>query len=274
MNIQGNHPVLTHQDTIERIARPSIKEFQQEIVPSRRPVVITGVADSWRACSRWTIDFFKSLVGGAEADLRSSDNEAALFFGKFTYQKVKLADYFDDIRREGASPGSRPYLGNISFNNEGARAFLEPLQTDFLFPQYFPEQRQLDCRIWIAAPGQKSTLHNDNYHGFNAQISGVKKFILVPPEHDAYLYTEMHNEGCWVSRVDAFNPDLRSYPLFTNAERITCTLVAGEILYVPLFWWHQVYAETVTVNVNGWVYLGSEPVFWKHGRPHEHPSRS
>jgi lysine-specific demethylase 8 len=131
-----------------------------------------------------------------------------------------------------------------------------------MFPQYFPDQRQLDVRIWIAAPGQKSTLHNDNYQNFNAQISGVKKFVLFPPEHYPYLYTEIHNEGCWVSRVDAFDPDLSRYPLFTQAKAVTCTLTAGEILYVPLFWWHQVYAETLTVNINAWVYLRSGLVLW------------
>jgi jumonji domain-containing protein 7 len=250
------------QGEIERIARPTVEEFQSEIAPAGRPVIITGVVDEWPARQRWTLDFFKSLVGDAEAEMRSSDKEAELFFGEFTSKTVKLADYFDDIKRGGPPNGSRPYLGNISFNSEAASPFLNFLRRDFSFPRYFPDQRQLDERIWIAAAGQMSTLHNDNYHNFNAQVSGVKKFILYRPEDDLYLYTEKHNEGCWVSRVDAFAPDVERYPLVNRAQPLACTLVAGEILYVPLFWWHQVYAETAAINLNAWVYLRSGHVFW------------
>jgi lysine-specific demethylase 8 len=260
---------LTHKQAtqasaveIERVERPTVEQFQREILPARRPLVITGVVNEWPARRRWTLDFFKSLVGDAEAELRSSDKEAELFFGEFTSKIVKLADYFDDIKRGGAPDRSRPYLGNISFNSVPPSPFLEFLRADFDFPRYFPEQQQLDQRIWIAAAGQRSTLHNDNYHNFNAQISGTKRFILYPPEDYVHLYTEMHNEGCWVSRVDGFAPDLEQFPLAAGAKALSCTLVAGEILYVPLFWWHQVYAETATVNVNAWVRLPGGLDFW------------
>jgi peptidyl-lysine (3S)-dioxygenase / protease len=248
---------------VERVERPSVEQFQREILPAGRPVVITGVAERWPARRRWTLDFFKSLVGDAEAELRSSDKEAELFFGAFTSKTVRLADYFDDLMRGGSPERSRPYLGNISFNSNPPSPFLQFLRPDFDFPRYFPEQRQLDERIWVAAAGQRSTLHNDNYHNFNAQISGAKRFVLYAPEDYAHLYTEKHNEGCWVSRVDGFAPDLALYPLAARARAYNCTLAAGEILYVPLFWWHQVYAETTAVNINAWVRLPGGPAFWR-----------
>ena len=247
---------------VERIEKPSLAVFQREIVRAGKPVVITGVADAWPACSRWTFDFFKSLVGAAEADLRSSDQEAELFFGEITSTRVKLADYFDALKSGDKPKGSRPYLGNISFNEEAAAPFLSVLRPDFSFPRYFPDQQEVDYRIWIGGAGQISTLHNDNYHNFNAQVSGVKKFVLFSPEEYRYLYTGMLNEGCWVSRVDAFAPDVDEFPLFVRAHPFTCTLTAGEILYVPLFWWHQVYAETASINVNAWIHLKKGDVFW------------
>lgn len=253
---------LAPPQVVERIENPTVEEFQREIMPNGKPVIITGVADAWPALSRWTFDFFRSLVGDVEAEMRSSDQEEELFFGKFTATKVKLADYFEALKRGREAKASRPYLGNISFKDEGAAPFLSVLRPDFSFPRYFRDHQDFDERIWIASAGQKSTIHNDNYHNFNAQVSGVKKFILFAPEDYRYLYTERLNEGCWVSRVDGFAPNLDRFPLFTHARPFACTLTAGEILYVPLFWWHQVYAETACINVNAWIFRRGGHVFW------------
>jgi hypothetical protein len=36
------------------------------------------------------------------------------------------------------------------------------------------------------------------------------------------------------------NPDYEKYPLFKHAKGLVCEVNAGELLYVPSKWWHQV----------------------------------
>jgi len=43
-----------------------------------------------------------------------------------------------------------------------------------------------------------------------------------------------------MSPVDIKKPNEDSYPLFKNAKSMRCSIGAGEVLYLPSFWWHEV----------------------------------
>ena len=42
------------------------------------------------------------------------------------------------------------------------------------------------------------------------------------------------------SPVDIARPDLRRFPRFARARPMRCTVAAGDALYLPAFWWHEV----------------------------------
>src|SRR5262249_44095155 len=122
-------------------------------------------------------------------------------------------------------------------------------------------------KLWIAAPGQRSTIHNDPYHNFNAQIVGRKHFILFAPEAHKLLYPRFFHAGMWVSPIDLKQPDFDKFPDFVNLQGYKHELNEGDIMYVPRFWWHCVEAMTPCVNVNRWVFSeGSEGEWW-HQQP-------
>ena len=43
-----------------------------------------------------------------------------------------------------------------------------------------------------------------------------------------------------MSPVDMTQPDLVRFPRFARARALTCEIRAGDILYLPSFWWHEV----------------------------------
>lgn len=43
-----------------------------------------------------------------------------------------------------------------------------------------------------------------------------------------------------MSPVDIVKPDLTRYPLFARAKPLQCNIHAGDVLYLPSFWWHEV----------------------------------
>ncbi len=59
----------------------------------------------------------------------------------------------------------------------------------------------------------------------------------------------------WIS-VDPDAPDMKQFPLFANCVPIRVTVKAGECLYLPSMWYHQVTqtadAEGKCVAINYW----------------------
>ena len=55
----------------------------------------------------------------------------------------------------------------------------------------------------------------------------------------------------FISQLDPDNVDLDRFPRFRQVEPVDFQLKEGEILYLPAFWWHQVYSEAqVNISVN------------------------
>lgn len=245
---------------LERVHALTAAEFEERFLSTNKPVVLTGLMETWQAPACWTLDFFRERFGAMPTQLRGSDEEAEVFFGGVGPQQVVLSDYFDLL--EHPVPGRRtPYLGNLSFNDPLAGPFLAPLLAYFEFPPYFPHMTRQDIRLWIGGAGQSSTIHNDPYHNLNAQVRGTKTFVLFAPEQYPYLYTEPLTPYCWVSRLDPQSPDVHRYPLYAKATALTATLGPGEILYIPKFWWHHVRSNTLAMNLNLWAYTPQEELW-------------
>jgi hypothetical protein len=50
--------------------------------------------------------------------------------------------------------------------------------------------------------------------------------------------------------VDISNPDFAKYPLFADAIGEECTLEPGEMLFIPVFYWHQVTSLDNSISCN------------------------
>ncbi|MBD2293374.1 cupin-like domain-containing protein [Anabaena sphaerica FACHB-251] len=249
---------------IERINQPSITEFCNKFVIPDKPVILTGVANEWKACEQWTPETFKSMFGDVIAPLRASDDEIEVFFGGLAEKKlISIADYIDSILSETQDGHKRLYLGNIPFDSPIAKAHLDKIRPDFEFPNYFPDNTGNDLRLWIGGANQKSTIHNDNYHNLNAQIFGEKTFLLFAPEEYQKLYATKMDDELWSSPIDPQKPNLSKYPLFDDVTGLEAVLAPGDILFIPAFWWHQARSITPSINVNMWVYTHKICEIWE-----------
>eukprot|EP00163_Fabomonas_tropica_P008496 TRINITY_DN1821_c0_g1_i1.p1 TRINITY_DN1821_c0_g1~~TRINITY_DN1821_c0_g1_i1.p1 ORF type:complete len:170 (+),score=20.52 TRINITY_DN1821_c0_g1_i1:39-512(+) len=55
-----------------------------------------------------------------------------------------------------------------------------------------------------------------------------------------------------VSPVDITKPDYDKYPLLREAQGYEIILNAGDVLFLPKFWWHQVHSYCRNLAVNYW----------------------
>lgn len=236
---------------LERVHRPSIEHFRSEYLSKSRPVIITGLTDEWQDVSSISPAGLRAAYGDLVGNVRETDDEFEFFFGAHggRTRDLTLREYVDLITTRTSDPRP-PYFGNISLSKPPLPALAE-LGDRFRFPPFFPNTTD-ETRLWVGAAGQRSTIHNDPYGNFNAQVHGRKAFLLLHPRHHFNLYAQKLHDGLWASPIDPDRPDLGKYPLFNEAEAYDVVLDEGDTLFIPIFWWHQARAITVSVNVNNW----------------------
>jgi hypothetical protein len=124
-------------------------------------------------------------------------------------------------------------------------------------------------RIWVGNAATAAT-HYDNQDGINCIVTGRKRFTFFPPDQLENLYIgplELGPGGQPTSLVKVSAPDLQRYPRFEQALAVAqvCEVEAGDAVYIPNLWWHNVEAlEPVNVSVNFWWFdaledWGAEP---------------
>ncbi|KAL7991527.1 hypothetical protein Chor_015783 [Crotalus horridus] len=104
-----------------------------------------------------------------------------------------------------------------------------------------------DEKYYLRSLGDDPRKIMDN---FLIQVTGKKQVVLFSPRDAPYLYLS----GTKSEVLDVDKPNMKKYPLFIKARRYECQLDAGDVLFIPALWFHNVTSEEFGVGVN---------VFWK-----------
>lgn len=247
---------LTAVSQIERIYQPTREVFQRNFLSPRRPVIITGAMNGWNALSLWTADYLNAVVGNTQVDISISQNR--IFSGNlengFTNlrQQMKFIEFIKLLQKDKLTDNYY-YLQQQSISTD-----LPELIQDIKFPEYFDKKLLVEQTIWIGSDGNISPLHYDAMDNLFAQVSGRKRFLLFDPQQTSSLYPfSAHSKIPHLSQINVDNPDFEKFPNFQKARYSECIIEAGEILFIPVFWWHQVYSlenpnNELNISVNFW----------------------
>jgi jumonji domain-containing protein 7 len=127
---------------------------------------------------------------------------------------------------------------------------------------------------------------SDHFENMYVVLSGEKTFTLLPPTDVAFLPSKSYptlrhtvsetaaaspshrlkisdldhsSAGCpsedlaWIGvDVDALGAEKEHAELFARVRPIRCTVKAGETLYIPSMWYHQVSQTQLTISINYW----------------------
>ncbi|RYP26112.1 hypothetical protein DL768_011822 [Monosporascus sp. mg162] len=131
-----------------------------------------------------------------------------------------------------------------------------------------PELGEPLLNAWFGPPGTITPLHNDPYHNILAQVVGRKYVRLYSPLETERMYArgkeggvEMGNtslidvgviEGWDVAPYNEDETSARSVAAFKDAPFADCILEPGDLLYIPIGWWHYVRGLSVSFSVSFW----------------------
>lgn len=100
--------------------------------------------------------------------------------------------------------------------------------------------------FWYGPAGTVTSLHHDTSNIFMAQVRGRKRVRLISPTELEFLYNDI---GVF-SPIDCDNPDLARWPQFAKVEVREVQLAPGDVLFIPVGWWHHVRALDVSITVS------------------------
>jgi LPS sulfotransferase NodH len=221
---------------IDRCAALSRQQFLEDYYAANKPVVMTGLSDSWPALKLWTADYLKAAIGDAEVEImasREADPRCDMNLQQHR-SVVRFGEYVDKVFGGGATNDYYLVANNHFFRRPQCRRLLDDLT---VFEEYLdPAALDDRCFLWLGPGGTVTPLHHDACNIMMAQVSGRKHFHIVPAEQWQYLY----NTTSYWSDVDCEKPDFLRWPQFRHATVIELTLEPGEVMFMPVGWWHHV----------------------------------
>ncbi|NXI38019.1 KDM8 protein, partial [Galbula dea] len=239
-------PVVQPEDELPHLHCPSLEHFRDNYLIPQKPVVLEGIMDHWPCMKKWSMDYFCQVAGcrtvPVELGTQYTDEEWS----------QKLMTVSDFISEYIVNENSMGYLAQHQLFDQ-----VKPeLKEDISIPDYCclgeGEEDDITINAWFGPKGTISPLHQDPQQNFLAQVFGRKYICLCSPQDSENLYPHeshiLHN----TSQVDVENPDLVKFPNFRKAVFQSCILMPGQVLFIPVKYWHYVRSLDISFSVSFW----------------------
>jgi hypothetical protein len=234
--------------TIERRVGLGREEFLDRYYAPARPLILAGEMAGWPALTRWTPAYLAETIGAETIEFQADRSVDPLFErNKDAHRREAPFDAFIElVTRPGAA--NDVYL--TAYNSARNEAALAPLRQDLGFLDKFLSRNASHSNgmMWIGPAGTLTSLHHDLTNNLIAQLVGRKHVKLLPASEVGRLYNQTHVFS-EIADLEAPDLDIARFPRLVGTRAYDVLLEPGEILFVPLGWWHQVRALDFSVTL-------------------------
>ncbi|XP_017786265.1 PREDICTED: hypoxia-inducible factor 1-alpha inhibitor-like [Nicrophorus vespilloides] len=239
-----------------------------ELIAANKPVVITG-SKLVESARKWDLDYLEQNMGSGDYTVFISQNHKFKYYDEKKIAKtsgfvpptnkldMKLPDFMKRLRKWKRGD-DRMYLQQGLNNTVGPEIVKDFLKFDWDFcsgkqnkHHWGPLTSNL---LLIGMEGNVTPCHYDEQQNLFAQVHGHKRCILFAPDQFECLYPHpVFHPHDRQSMVDFDEPDYNTFPKFRQVRGCETVLGPGEILYIPIYWWHHIESlmrggHTITVN--------------------------
>jgi len=232
--------------TIERRRNVSRVEFLEQYYALNRPVILCGMMEGWQAMTKWTPEYLKSVCGEEMVEIMAARETNPLYEmqDKKHRRNVRFSEFVDMVVSANESNDYYITARNDFFGRPGTKALLKDM---VMFPEYLNNDNPgYGVFLWFGPKGTITPLHHDPMNIFMAQVQGRKQIKIIPSNEIDLIY----NHYSVYSQVDISNPDYDKFPNFRQATVIDLELAPGEVLFLPVGWWHYVKALDRSMTVS------------------------
>ncbi|KAL4646474.1 jmjC domain-containing protein 4-like [Arapaima gigas] len=237
--------------------------FNGYLVPNEPCVLSSCFTAGWRCRARWVTpegkpdfgrllqDFDETPVPVANCNTKeyNSNPKQILPFKEFiNYWKEYIQNghsstrgclYLKDWHMTREFPELGAYSTPVFFSSDWLNEYWDTIEVD-------------DYRfVYMGPKGSWTPFHADVFHSYSwsANICGRKKWILYPPGQEEFL-RDCHGNLAYDVTAPALK-DKNLYPRYEEAcQPLEIIQEAGEIIFVPSGWHHQVYNLEDTISIN------------------------
>lgn len=217
----------------------SVREFFERYAVPGRAVIITGLNLS--AGDEWSLPSIRERCGERPALLKRQNHQRASWGRLETAASMTVAEFIDSFKSNVTRRDW--YLHDWSLTLKCPGAFGRPPFDIFTIPKYFVgdyyQRGRIDKQVthnwpslFVGAKGLESALHiDDGYTNFFMYtLSGRKEWRFFSRSDLVNLYKDPLGAQF---HVDAFKPDLGSFPLYQYAVMQHAVQEPGEVIFVP-----------------------------------------
>lgn len=241
-------------------------EFEERFVAANVPVVLEGGMGLDPAPAEGVARFSPAALAREMGGRTVRNVFVSRASGRFLYfagappdpnaMARRAMPFAEFVERASGRSAAAPVLG------EGERLYLygEPMPEELagcvpplppVLRGAVPEEALTSRLLWVAANGSCSPLHYDLSEGLLGQLHGSKRFLLFRHRFGGEFYDHpaghAHDRQ---SRVDsAVRPDTDRFPLFAGVPAAQAVVRAGDAIFIPYGWYHQVESEGESVSV-------------------------
>lgn len=244
---------------IERRHNVSRKEFLEKYYSKNRPVILCGLMDGWRATTRWTPEYLKSTCGEEIVEISSGRNDNPLFEIEANkhLRKLRFAEYVDMVTSGKETNDFYITARNGFFERPGTQALLDDID---VFSEYLDPSCKPSSHFWYGPKGTVTPFHHDSLNILLAQLQGRKRIQMIPMNELLYMY----NKGGVYTSIDAEAPNHERFPKYKKAQRQQVDLMPGEVLFIPVGWWHHVRALDTSISISFTRFVFPNQYKWAH----------
>lgn len=225
---------------IPRLHAPSPEAFFRDHWCTLRPAVLSGLVDHWPAMRLWSLDHLaRAVPAGTEVEVqtgREADPEFEIHSPRHK-TRMRWGEVIDRLRGDPTTNDFYITANNGTVN----RRALAPLWADIgPISGFLAPSRMGDGFFWMGPRGTVTPWHHDLTQNFLMNVVGTKRVRLVPPSRTPAMRNHLH----------CFSRFGTSTELPAECAMQTVDIGPGEILFIPVGWWHHVEGRSLTIGMS------------------------
>jgi len=229
---------------IERRSGLGREEFLERYYAVNRPVIMEGELADWPALSRWTPQYLKAQVGARRIEFQC-DRAADPRFERNMDAHRSEASFDEFMDRILAADGNDIYI--TAYNAQRNREALKVLDRDAgSLDKFLVRSAPSEGMMWIGPAGTFTPLHHDLTNNLLCQIVGRKRLKIAPPSETGKLSNDHH---VYSALGDLEGADAANHPGLDGLRAYDVLLQPGDVLFMPVGWWHQVRSLDFSVTL-------------------------